>query len=301
MAHHRPGPAAAPPRPGTRPDSRDSGCRIEALFSLGVPVREKTLWTMLYETAARSSEVLALDIEDLDRRNRRSKVTRKGSAVDIIVWQTGTARLLPRLLDGRTRGPVSLTGRRARVALAAADLDPGTGRARLSYRRAEEIFTELTKPLAHPDITDPAQLADAPGWTLHDLRHSALTHAEVSGVASGASFGTSREHALPAAQRAALRCPRPAGPPRGCGDLGLHSPPGSAATMMQQIPLRGPHHHCACWHRDASGSSRLHRVHHRRPQRAAPGRHRSCEGRAGPPHHWSRHAPDLATSRSCCP
>ena len=185
MAHHRPGPAAAPPRPGTRPDSRDSGCRIEALFSLGVPVREKTLWTMLYETAARSSEVLALDIEDLDRRNRRSKVTRKGSAVDIIVWQTGTARLLPRLLDGRTRGPVSLTGRRARVALAAADLDPGTGRARLSYRRAEEIFTELTKPLAHPDITDPAQLADAPGWTLHDLRHSALTHAE-----NGANTGT---------------------------------------------------------------------------------------------------------------
>jgi integrase len=158
---------------------------IEALFSLGVPVREKTLWTMLYETAARSSEVLALDIEDLDRRNRRSKVTRKGSAVDIIVWQTGTARLLPRLLDGRTRGPVFLTGRRARVALAAADLDPGTGRARLSYRRAEEIFTELTKPLAHPDITDPAQLADAPGWTLHDLRHSALTHAAENGANTG--------------------------------------------------------------------------------------------------------------------
>ena len=36
---------------------------------------------MLYETAARSSEVLALDIQDLDRRNRRSKVTRKGAAV----------------------------------------------------------------------------------------------------------------------------------------------------------------------------------------------------------------------------
>jgi integrase len=52
---------------------------------MDVPIREKTLWTMLYETAARSSEVLALDVEDLDRRNRRSKVTRKGSAVDIIV------------------------------------------------------------------------------------------------------------------------------------------------------------------------------------------------------------------------
>jgi hypothetical protein len=72
------------------------------------------------------------DIEDLDRRNRRAKVTRKGSAIDIIVWQTGTARLLPKLLAGRARGPVFLTERRARVALAAADLDPVTGRARLS-------------------------------------------------------------------------------------------------------------------------------------------------------------------------
>jgi site-specific recombinase XerD len=118
---------------------------IEALLGMDVPIREKTLWTMLYETAARSSEVLALDVEDLDRRNRRAKVTRKGSAVDIVVWQTGTARLLPRLLDGRPRGPVFLTERRARVALAAADIDSATGRARLSYRRAEEIFTETTK------------------------------------------------------------------------------------------------------------------------------------------------------------
>ena len=84
------------------------------------------------------------------------------------------------------------------------------------------------------------------------------------------------------------------------GDLGLHSPPGSDATMMQLIPLRGPHHRCTCWHRDAPGSSRLHRAHHRQAQRPAHGRHRSCEARAGLPHHWSRHAPDLPTSRSGC-
>jgi integrase/recombinase XerC/integrase/recombinase XerD len=158
---------------------------VEALLRLDVPIREKTLWTMLYETAARSSEVLALDIEDLDRRNRRAKVRRKGSAADIIVWQTGTARLLPKLLGGRTRGPVFLTERRARVALAPADLDPVSGRARLSYRRAEEIFAERTKPLAHPDITDPRQLAAAPGWKLHDLRHSALTRAAENGANTG--------------------------------------------------------------------------------------------------------------------
>jgi integrase/recombinase XerC/integrase/recombinase XerD len=160
-----------------------------AELGMDVPIREKTLWTMLYETAARSHEVLALDIKDLDRRNRRSKVTRKGAAADIIVWQTGTARLLPRLLprllDGRTKGPVFLTGRRARVALSAADVDPVSGRARLSYRRAEEIFTDLTRPLAHPDITDARQLAAAPGWTLHQLRHSALTRAAENGANTG--------------------------------------------------------------------------------------------------------------------
>jgi integrase/recombinase XerC/integrase/recombinase XerD len=174
-------------RRGRAPDrTRALGAaEVEALLDLDVPVREKTLWTMLYETAARSSEVLALDIEDLDRRNRRSKVTRKGSAVDVIVWQTGTARLLPRLLSGRTRGPVFLTGRRACVALAAADTDPASGRARLSYRRAEEVFTDLTKPLAHPGITDPDQLARAPGWTLHQLRHSALTRAAENGANTG--------------------------------------------------------------------------------------------------------------------
>ncbi|MGH3985506.1 MAG: hypothetical protein ACRDST_23180 [Pseudonocardiaceae bacterium] len=72
------------------------------------------LWRLLFETAARAEEVLALDVPELDLRNRRAKVRRKGGAADIIVWRTATARLLPRLLDGRRSGPVFLT-------------DPGTG------------------------------------------------------------------------------------------------------------------------------------------------------------------------------
>ncbi|GAB3977072.1 hypothetical protein GCM10029978_065720 [Actinoallomurus acanthiterrae] len=125
---------------------------------------------MLYETAARTSEVLALDVEDLNLRNRSAKVRRKGNAIDVIVWRTGTARLLPRLTGGRTRGPLFLTGRKARVQLAAADLCPETERARLSYRRATELFTAAT-----------ATCPDGP-WTLHQLRHSALTHAAEDGA-----------------------------------------------------------------------------------------------------------------------
>ena len=49
------------------------------------------------------------------------------------------------------------------------------------------------------------------GNGMHALRHYFASACQVSGVASDASFGSSRKHALPAAQRAALRCSRPAG------------------------------------------------------------------------------------------
>ena len=137
-----------------------------------ISLRDKTLWRMAYESAARIGELLALDIEDLDLANRRSRVVRKGGAADVITWQTGTARLLPRLIKGRKSGPLFLTDRKARMQLAAADLDPATGRARLSYRQAAALFTEATE--------------DAPGgpWTLHQLRHSALTHAAEEGAST---------------------------------------------------------------------------------------------------------------------
>jgi len=93
-----------------------------------IGIRERTLWRLLYETAARSAEVLRLDVEDLDLPNRRAKVRRKGGAIDVIVWQTGTARLLPRLLKGCKAGPVFLTDRRARVQLPPCDIDPASGR-----------------------------------------------------------------------------------------------------------------------------------------------------------------------------
>ena len=97
----------------------------------------------------------------------------------------------------------------------------------------------------------------------HAVRHAFATLYQMGRIASDASFGSSREHALPAPQRAALRCAQRARAPGGSDDLGLHGPPGSDATMMRLVPLRGVHHRCACWHHDASGSSRLHRMPHR--------------------------------------
>jgi site-specific recombinase XerD len=43
-----------------------------------VGVREKALWRLLYETAARASEALAINVEDLELDNKRARVRSKG-------------------------------------------------------------------------------------------------------------------------------------------------------------------------------------------------------------------------------
>jgi integrase len=93
-------------KPGQDRSRALSRAEVERLLTReDIGLRERTLWRLLYETAARSAEILSLGVEDLDLPNRCAKVRRKGGAVDIIVWQTGTARLLPRLLKGRKSGP----------------------------------------------------------------------------------------------------------------------------------------------------------------------------------------------------
>lgn len=101
---------------------------LERIWALNVHAREKALWLMLYETAARASEVLSLNIEDLDLANRCAPIAGKGGDRDWIYWQTPTARLLPRLIDGRPTGPLFVTDRAARLELASDDICPHTGR-----------------------------------------------------------------------------------------------------------------------------------------------------------------------------
>ena len=146
--------------------------RVAEILGSDAPLRERVLWHMLYESSARAEEVLMLDVVQLDTTNRCAVVTRKGGARDLIAWQTGTARLLPRLLSGRKTGPVFLTDRKARPTVAKSDVDPSTQRGRLSYRRAAELLE------AHTDHYD-----DGP-CTLHQLRHSRLTHAAEDGAST---------------------------------------------------------------------------------------------------------------------
>jgi integrase len=125
-----------------------------------IELRERTLWRLLYETAARADEILRLNIEDLDIPAKRARTRSKGGDVDWLFLCSGGARLLPSLLAGRRAGRAFLSSLRPSPARspAAGDLCPVTGHARLSYRRAAELLVAQT------------------GWTLHQFRHSALTH-----------------------------------------------------------------------------------------------------------------------------
>ncbi|MFR9802816.1 tyrosine-type recombinase/integrase [Pseudonocardia sp. RS010] len=127
-----------------------------------VPLRERLLWRVLYETASRASAVLGLNVEDCDLENRRAAVTVKGGDTGWIVWGRGTALLLPRYLRGRSHGPLFCSERRPgpvrRATTPARDLCPETGRARLGYDRARTLIKTHT------------------GLELHQLRHSAATH-----------------------------------------------------------------------------------------------------------------------------
>jgi integrase len=150
-----------------------------------VSVRERAFWRLCYETAGRASEVLGLNVEHVDLANKRARVLqrrrRRPSPLPV-----AAARLLPKLIAGRTRGPLFLAERRPVPARApaAVDLCPVTGHGRLSYRQAEALFR-----------------AASGGWTLHQLRHSALTHLAEANVALPLLMAKSRHTSLRSLQR----------------------------------------------------------------------------------------------------
>lgn len=164
-----------------RNDSRaipyDKLCTLWSRPDTGL--RERLFWRCLYATAARAGEVLNLNIEDLDLGRKRATVIGKGGDRETIVWDATTARLMRRYIGGRTRGPLFVTSRMPNVVPADADRAPD-GRARLSYQRAWAIFHEAT----------------GRRWTLHQIRHSSLTHLGERGVSAPLLMAKSRHRDL---------------------------------------------------------------------------------------------------------
>jgi integrase/recombinase XerC len=176
---------STPPDSATPAHSRTAIDRLIARRDIAI--REKTLWRMLYETCSHTEELLQVNIEDLDLAGRCAPVKSKGAkprtrrrgpthaeyAHELVYWDAGTARLLPRLIKGRTRGPLFVTHRRPGPGKAAADRDicPDTGLARLSYGQARALLDAAT-----------ATNGPGSGWDLHELRHSGLTHLGEAGA-----------------------------------------------------------------------------------------------------------------------
>ncbi|HEY2553416.1 MAG TPA: site-specific recombinase [Streptosporangiaceae bacterium] len=139
--------------------------QVDQLFRSGAGLREQAFWRVLYDTGARAEDVLALDAGRVDLAADRGLAFRPpaipgGGEASWLCWQHETTELLSWLLAGRPAGPVFLTGRRARAGTTGPDICPITRRARMSYRRAAEIFIARTRPL------DPS----GRGWTLHQLQ-----------------------------------------------------------------------------------------------------------------------------------
>jgi integrase len=67
-----------------------------------------------------------------------------------------------------------------------ADICPDTGRGRLSYPRAEYLFKQASRP------HDP----HSTGYTLHQLRHSGLTHLAAKGRSAAELQAKSRHRHL---------------------------------------------------------------------------------------------------------
>lgn len=127
-----------------------------ALFQAPAGLREVALWHLLQDSGGSAYAVLGLDAGAIDLAACRAR-SATGSWLD---FGPGTAQLLSWLVAGRRAGPVFLTDRRVPGSAVNPDVCPLTGRVRMSYRRAAEIFTEVTRPL------DP----DGKGWMLHQLR-----------------------------------------------------------------------------------------------------------------------------------
>nr|WP_249349882.1 DUF6596 domain-containing protein [Microbispora sp. H10836] len=184
------------PRARTRPIDRSL---LRVLWERPeIPLRERTLWLLLYESAAPAEWALSLDVEDLDLPGMRGEVRTRGHWLR---WQSGTAALLPLLVGDRRRGPLFLADRRPGPGRmpAVADLCPHTGRGRLSYERAEYLFKRATRDL------DP----EGGGYTLHRLRHSRLAHLGEDGWSAPMLMSLSG-HASARSLHGFVRVPRPA-------------------------------------------------------------------------------------------
>lgn len=126
-----------------------------------VAVRDAAIAELLYASALRVSELVGLDLPDVDRRRRTVRVTGKGAKERVVPYGAPAARALDRYLDVA----------RAAIAAAAADAPPtaavflGVRGGRLGVRSVHRQVAALLSAIPGTGPSGP-----------HALRHSAATH-----------------------------------------------------------------------------------------------------------------------------
>jgi len=153
---------------------------LRAFLDSDYSLREKTLWWLLYETAARANEILDLDVEDLDFPTAAPSLSARAGQAELVAGKPrppGCSRAFCAAAhEGRSflADIAPAPGRQPAVA----DLDPHSG-------RPDSPTDELPSSSARP-----------PGRTLHQLRHSRLNPPAETGVALPLLMAKSRHSSL---------------------------------------------------------------------------------------------------------
>jgi len=146
------------PEPHREPRALDPE-QVEAVLRTIRDRRDRTLFWLIYDGGLRCREALAIDLEDIDWVERCIRIHGKGDRPREMFFSRRVSGYLDDYIKERgepTHGPLFVTARRARNPRRA-DLT-AQGYARLSYRQADTRWKGY-----------------APGWDLHQLRHTAIT------------------------------------------------------------------------------------------------------------------------------
>lgn len=123
-----------------------------------VTVRDVAIAELLYASALRVSELVGLDVGDIDRRRRTVRVTGKGSKERVVPYGAPAARAIDRYLESAR--PTILVGRPPTAAVFV-----GTRGARMGSRSVYRLVASILEDIPGTGPSGP-----------HAFRHTAATH-----------------------------------------------------------------------------------------------------------------------------
>lgn len=134
-----------------------SGPQLKCLYqAVELDIRMKAIISLLHRSGARISEVLQLDLDDVDFEAQRFQVLGKGNKQRWCFFSKDTVTALTEYIrDGRHPRSVALFTAQQPISLETS---------RISYRRIHQCWESLISP--YPDLE---------GARLHDLRHTFAT------------------------------------------------------------------------------------------------------------------------------